>query len=104
MGALAELAWRTMKVNILTESLNNILLVIKGHSFQELLSRQVSGELFRKKFPVRPSKTIAFALSALVSGVVTQGGLFGTRPPGSPAKTSTFLSLIIIMAMSPESY
>jgi hypothetical protein len=51
--------------------------------------RLVSGELFRKKFPGGPSTTGLITLSAVLFLVVSQGGFFGTKPPDSPAKTSS---------------
>ncbi len=39
---------------------------------------------FSEKVPRAPLKNLAFTLSAVASGVVTQGGLFGTRPPREP--------------------
>jgi hypothetical protein len=52
------------------------------------------GNFLRKKFPVCPSKIIFFALSAQAFSVVSQGGFFGTKPPYSPAKTSSSVSIM----------
>jgi hypothetical protein len=60
-----------------------------GSIYHSLIKTKRTGELFGKKFPLHPSKTIAFMPSAYTPGVETQGGLFGTRPPGSPLKTSS---------------
>jgi hypothetical protein len=55
----------------------------------------VSGELFRKKFPVGPSKTELVTLSAVLFLVVSQGSLFMEKalrqPLPKPAPTINFI-------------
>jgi hypothetical protein len=50
------------------------------------LAKQAYRGTFCNKFPLHSSKIISFVPSAQASGVATQGGLFGTRPPGAPRK------------------